>query len=210
MVMDERLCKPKENLFKRILFSKPSTLGMLIIIIFVFVLLRYNSDITGFASADNKEPLEIALALANKTISSAFNEAQTIRVQELEEKAAYYKAREELAWEELKQTKDVCTQEKEQLLQTIVVEKNDTEAKINETKIAYEEQLEQRRVETEAITTAIQNEVTFLKESYEHFVANTARSVCCKARVDNPAVSSYEISNDKLVCLENGEKQLSC
>lgn len=49
-----------------------------------------------------------------------------------------------------------------------------------------------------------------LKSSYNAIVQNSANNICCKAKVDNPNIASYTISNDKIVCLESGDKAISC
>jgi hypothetical protein len=49
-----------------------------------------------------------------------------------------------------------------------------------------------------------------LAKDYDDFVRNVAKSVCCKAKVDNSNIDAYEVINDKLVCLEDGGKSLSC
>ena len=54
------------------------------------------------------------------------------------------------------------------------------------------------------------NDLLVLEESFDNFVKNVAKSVCCKEKVDNPSINSYEVSGDKLVCLDGGENSLSC
>lgn len=55
-----------------------------------------------------------------------------------------------------------------------------------------------------------EEEYELLLEELEMFVANMAKSVCCKQRVDNSAIEFYEIVSGRLVCLEQGERELSC
>ncbi|PIN74099.1 hypothetical protein COV20_00600 [Candidatus Woesearchaeota archaeon CG10_big_fil_rev_8_21_14_0_10_45_16] len=55
-----------------------------------------------------------------------------------------------------------------------------------------------------------EEELRSLQENYDLLVANTARSICCKARVDDPSINSYEVINDKVSCLNGGEKALEC
>jgi len=49
-----------------------------------------------------------------------------------------------------------------------------------------------------------------LKSSYDAIVQNSANNICCKAKVDNPNIASYTVSNDKIICLETGDKAISC
>ena len=55
-----------------------------------------------------------------------------------------------------------------------------------------------------------EQKLTDLESSFDELAFNTAKSVCCKAKVDNPNINSYEISNNRLVCLEGGEIALTC
>ena len=54
------------------------------------------------------------------------------------------------------------------------------------------------------------SELTVLQESYDHLVSNTARSVCCKARFDDPSLDSFDVLADKVVCIRGGTKELEC
>ena len=58
--------------------------------------------------------------------------------------------------------------------------------------------------------SAKEAETILLQEEFDEFVKNMAKSVCCKAKVDNPNINAYEVSENKLVCLESGTNTLSC
>src|SRR3989344_173973 len=47
-------------------------------------------------------------------------------------------------------------------------------------------------------------------KALENFAKNLAKSVCCKAKVDDPSINSYEVINDNLVCITGGSNSLSC
>jgi len=49
-----------------------------------------------------------------------------------------------------------------------------------------------------------------LEDDFDLLAANVAKNLCCKAKVDNPLISAYEVVNNKVVCLESGENSLSC
>ena len=53
-------------------------------------------------------------------------------------------------------------------------------------------------------------EVLSIQESFDLFVKNTAKSVCCKEKVDNPNIDYYDVIGDKLVCLTEGNSKLNC
>lgn len=49
-----------------------------------------------------------------------------------------------------------------------------------------------------------------LQQEFDEFVENVAKSICCKVKVDNPNIDSYEVVDNKLLCLEEGGNGLSC
>ncbi len=49
-----------------------------------------------------------------------------------------------------------------------------------------------------------------LRSEYDLLVANTARSICCKERIDDVSINSYDVLNHRVVCLSGGEKRLEC
>ena len=53
-------------------------------------------------------------------------------------------------------------------------------------------------------------EITTLQDGYDSLVENSAKNICCKNRVDNPSINYYDVINNKIICLEDGEKLLSC
>lgn len=52
-------------------------------------------------------------------------------------------------------------------------------------------------------------EVKIYKE-YEDLIQNIANSVCCKEKVDDPAIDSYSIKGDMIICSSKGDKAISC
>ncbi|MBW2987983.1 hypothetical protein DRJ48_00970 [Candidatus Woesearchaeota archaeon] len=55
-----------------------------------------------------------------------------------------------------------------------------------------------------------QAKLTEQENDYQDLAENTARSICCKQKVDNPEISSYKIKNNRIVCLEIGGEKLKC
>jgi len=49
-----------------------------------------------------------------------------------------------------------------------------------------------------------------VQAKYDQLVKNTAKSICCKAKVDNPQINFYDVVDNKITCLEQGANQLSC
>ncbi|MDP3989818.1 MAG: hypothetical protein Q8Q01_01285 [archaeon] len=49
-----------------------------------------------------------------------------------------------------------------------------------------------------------------LQSQYNSLVSTMARSICCKQKVDNPEINSYDVIENKIVCLSSGSNSLSC
>ncbi|PIN70075.1 hypothetical protein COV93_02975 [Candidatus Woesearchaeota archaeon CG11_big_fil_rev_8_21_14_0_20_43_8] len=56
----------------------------------------------------------------------------------------------------------------------------------------------------------LKRDITDLENNYNALANNTANNICCKARVDNPKISAFKISDDRVVCLEEGNNRLNC
>ncbi|MEK6900050.1 MAG: hypothetical protein AABX05_02915 [Nanoarchaeota archaeon] len=55
-----------------------------------------------------------------------------------------------------------------------------------------------------------QEEMSVLQSDYDNLVKNSARTICCKAKVDNPQINFYDVVDDKVVCLQEGTTELVC
>lgn len=48
------------------------------------------------------------------------------------------------------------------------------------------------------------------EDKYYLLAENTAKNICCKEKVDNPKINSYEFKGDMIVCTVGGENKLDC
>ncbi len=71
-------------------------------------------------------------------------------------------------------------------------------------------QLDQEKASCLTQLDEAQVEIDAKQGVYAAFVKKMARSVCCKERVDNPKISSYNIVDNKVVCLESGGEVIQC
>ena len=55
-----------------------------------------------------------------------------------------------------------------------------------------------------------EEEIEELKQDYDILVTNVANNICCKAKVDDPKIDSYEIQGNKIVCLEGADSKIAC
>ena len=49
-----------------------------------------------------------------------------------------------------------------------------------------------------------------LADDLDELSRNSANTICCIKRVDNPSINYYAVSNNKVTCLEDGELALDC
>lgn len=70
--------------------------------------------------------------------------------------------------------------------------------------------LEQEKATCEAAVEAKDTEVGEIQVKYELLLKNSAKSICCKAKVDNPQINFYDVVEGKITCLEQGANQLNC
>ncbi|MBI4151693.1 hypothetical protein HY496_01875 [Candidatus Woesearchaeota archaeon] len=82
--------------------------------------------------------------------------------------------------------------------------------KINEDAAAQAAQTSESVTKAQEDLKLIQGQLERTLSDFNSFTENTARSVCCKQKFDNPNINSYSIINHKLVCLENSGTPLAC
>ena len=78
---------------------------------------------------------------------------------------------------------------------------------------AKEKELELTRAGAEASMqkqTELEKAVADAKARYETLARNLANNKCCKEKVDDKAIDSYEIMTDFINCLKGGELKISC
>lgn len=55
-----------------------------------------------------------------------------------------------------------------------------------------------------------QNATNVLTDNYNQLAVSSARSICCKAKVDNQAINSYSTDNNKITCSDSASIPLTC
>ncbi|MFH1849017.1 MAG: hypothetical protein ABH879_02415 [archaeon] len=64
--------------------------------------------------------------------------------------------------------------------------------------------------ELEAEAEVLRDELDARDMDYDALVRNMAGNVCCKEKIDNQDIGYYEVRNARIVCLEEGDSELSC
>jgi uncharacterized protein (DUF3084 family) len=70
----------------------------------------------------------------------------------------------------------------------------------------YLEKIGELNTRVDKLTT----ELGRLENDYERLVKNTAQNICCKQKVDNPAINSYDVKSNRIVCSSEGKSALKC
>lgn len=55
-----------------------------------------------------------------------------------------------------------------------------------------------------------EEELSGIREDYKDLITNTARSICCKERVDSLSIDSYRIVDDRIVCTSGSNMTIVC
>lgn len=58
--------------------------------------------------------------------------------------------------------------------------------------------------------TETQEQLKKIQANYDLLLKNSARSICCKQKVDNPDISAYTVLEQKIICVEEGGITLDC
>jgi predicted RNase H-like nuclease (RuvC/YqgF family) len=74
----------------------------------------------------------------------------------------------------------------------------------------YKNKTEEQIMDLNAQIATKDETIKTFESNYNVIAQNTANNLCCKARIDNSRISSYKVENNKVVCLEEGEKNISC
>lgn len=73
-----------------------------------------------------------------------------------------------------------------------------------------ERQLQEKEKELGAAQSTSSAALANLRAEYDLLLKNTAKTICCKEKVDHPQISSYSVLSGKILCLEEGGTALAC
>ena len=113
--------------------------------------------------------------------------------------------------------KELCLQREKEFEQKIVDKETEVETSLAGMEDTIAEKVEKRTEELKESNRQChedlidkEDELDDLDENFDDFAGNAARRICCKEKVDNSQINSYEVVENKLVCLEEGGNALSC
>ncbi len=79
-------------------------------------------------------------------------------------------------------------------------------SKFKKLNLSYEEKLKSNSL----IVSQTKSSFDELTEKYLSLVKNSAKNICCKQRVDDSLINSYDVLNNKIICSSEGDFKLDC
>ncbi|MFT4344137.1 MAG: hypothetical protein ACMXYE_05330 [Candidatus Woesearchaeota archaeon] len=137
----------------------------------------------------------------------------------LEERNTSFMCKEELAriQHELSQLEKTFTEELQNKEIKYEEQQHNFTAQINRVEQECSFQTQSRINELQIAEEQLQNEIQELRfrintteDRYQKRAYNTARNICCKAKVDNPSIDSYIVSNNMIICTTGQPQKIQC
>ena len=194
-----------------------AVVGLIVLAIFVVrpAVLGYgvyqqaqSSNLTVQDYAQNMQDLSrnLELTKANLSSYSAFTGALLAQVEEKNDEFTECKVEVGQLQSTIEEVQKQVT-DKEAEIATV---KSETQATIDQEVAEKTTALEQEKAACESSLASKETEVGEVQAKYDLLVKNAAKSICCKAKVDNPQINFYDVVDGKISCLEQGSNQLSC
>ena len=187
-----------------------------VIVVFFFIAILARPSIIGLGVYEDNETLTDLLEDQEpvKTVESL-----QLDLDAAEQSLSLYKELNDQLQKELKDNSDILT---DALVSKAVLES--TQSNYETTISLLQERLDEKTAQLEDNEANIlsseqtntdelnklSEELEILQEDYGLLAENTAKNICCKQRIDNSRINSYDVTNNKIICLEDGETSLSC
>lgn len=105
-----------------------------------------------------------------------------------------------------------CTEQKSQAESALAGKDSEIESvgeDLDELKDEVEKRNEQIRTLNEK-NSEIETELEEEKDNYSELLKNSARTICCKEKVDNEKIDFYTVEDGKITCSEESGEELKC
>src|SRR3989344_7890673 len=192
-------------------------LGLLVLAIFVVrpAVLGYgvyqqaqssNLSVQDYAQDMQQLSRDLDVTRANLSSYSTFTGALLTQVEEKNDELTECKVQLERVQSSVEETqRQVADKDAE-----IAKIKSENQNTINQQVTEKTAALELEKVTCESSLFTKEKEVGEVQAKYDQVVKNAAKSICCKAKVDNPQINFYDVVDGKITCLEQGTNQLNC
>lgn len=167
-----------------------------------------SSNLTVQDYAQNMQDLsrDLEVTKANLSSYSTFTGALLAQVEEKNDELTECKIQVEQLQSNFEEAqKQVADKDAE-----IATVKSETQSTIDKEVAEKTAALEQDKAACEDSLANKEKEVGEVQAKYDLLVKNVAKSICCKAKVDNPQINFYDVVDGKITCSEQGTNQLSC
>ncbi|MEK6809874.1 MAG: hypothetical protein AABY40_04315 [Nanoarchaeota archaeon] len=167
-----------------------------------------SSNLTVQDYAKNMQDLsrDLELTKANLSSYSTFTGALLAQVDDKSDELTECKVQVEQLQSSLEEAQKQAA-DKDTEIATI---KSETQTTIDQAVAEKTASLEQDILTCKDSFTTKEKEVGEVQAKYDLLVKNTVKSICCKAKVDNPQINFYDVVEGKITCLEQGTNQLTC
>ncbi|HLC71358.1 MAG TPA: hypothetical protein VJI32_05085 [Candidatus Nanoarchaeia archaeon] len=185
-----------------IFFIKPAVLGYS-----VYQDLQ-RTNLTAQEYGQSIDEIQEELHISNATLTSyaVFNEQLLYQVTQMTQDIALKSAELARLNAKMEEAERVHAQKVLEIQDELNEQENDAtveltraQAQLQNLTAAYTQTREEKEAEIKQITS-----------QQDLFIAQTARSICCKEKVDDESIDSYEVVNNKIMCLQEGNRSLSC
>ena len=149
---------------------------------------------------------DLEVATTNLSSYSAFTGALLTQVNSVSDELTECKVENERSKNDIEEAQKLAVSKDEEISKL----KSEMDQKINDQVTEKTAALEEDKNTCQNSLQSKEKEVGEVQANYDTLVKNMAKSVCCKAKVDNPKINFYDVSDHKIVCLEQGTNQLTC
>lgn len=165
-----------------------------------------NLTVQDYAKSMQELSTDLEVTKANLSSYSTFTGALLAQVEEKNDELTECKVQLERVQSDVEEAqKQVADKEAE-----IATIKSETQKTIDQQVTEKTAALVQDKAVCEDSLSSKDKEVGEVQAKYDLLVKNSAKSICCKAKVDNPQINFYDVVDGKITCLEQGANQLSC
>lgn len=199
--------KPKDN---NALYRKTVIVTLIIVIVLVSLLI-FRPALIGYSVYKQAED-------GNYSVTELGASVQNLRLQLATTKAnlSLYQEVYTQVWDEVKsreQSLSDCTTTRDELTSQVAYVRQEWKSELNKCQSEKDKAVQDLTNQLSTKDTEIANALKQrddMEKSFNNFVKNLAKSVCCKEKVDDPDINSYEVINDRLVCVNGGSNSLNC
>ena len=165
-----------------------------------------NSTVVGYVGHIEELKQELVATQGNLSAFVFLSERLFTDTQELHQNLTACLVAKESAEIELKHQQEEQEQQQQQLQQKFQQQENEC------SRVSREQEQELARLrENNSLERSQQQKIQEdLHQSYDLVVANAARRICCKEKVDSPSINYYAVFNDKIMCSGEGGQPLNC